>query len=246
MENLEFRAFWSVIPATVLDDMSLPANAKILYGVLSSLMQREGYCWASNAQLAEAMHCSEDAVSRWVAALSGAQHIHVTVEPNRKSGGKVRRIWPSLPEPVLTEPSGGYSDKMPSTYSAKKPRVPGQTSVSQLNNKKIKKKREKASSSAVVASLFQRCDQYGMDVAQAMQRFLSMRAEIGKPLESEQAATMLWNKFMNLSGEDPAHMIALLDTATERQWRSLYALKDDELPAAPARREVSTEGVRFL
>ena len=26
--------FWSVIPATVLDDMQMQANAKILYGVL--------------------------------------------------------------------------------------------------------------------------------------------------------------------------------------------------------------------
>ena len=70
----DFRAFWSVIPATVLDDMSIPANAKILYGVLSSLMRREGYCWPSNAQLAEAMHCSEDVVKRWVSALAEAGH----------------------------------------------------------------------------------------------------------------------------------------------------------------------------
>ena len=94
----DFRAFWSVIPATVLDDMSIPANAKILYGVLSSLMRREGYCWPSNAQLAEAMHCSEDVVKRWVSALAEAGHIRVRIEPNRKVGGKItisRQCWQS-------------------------------------------------------------------------------------------------------------------------------------------------------
>ena len=98
----DFRAFWSVIPATVLDDMSIPANAKILYGVLSSLMRREGYCWPSNAQLAEAMHCSEDVVKRWVSALAEAGHIRVRIEPNRKVGGKIRYISPVLAEPSIT------------------------------------------------------------------------------------------------------------------------------------------------
>lgn len=247
MENFEFRAFWSVIPASVLDDMTLPANAKILYGVLSSLMRREGYCWASNAQLAEAMHCSEDVVTRWISALTKAGHIRLRIDANHETGGKIRRIWPSLPEPVLAEGNEGYSDKCPSTYSDKNPRVVGQKSESQLNNKKRKEKREKAPASAVVSSLFLRCDQYGMEVAQAMQRFLTMRSEIGKPLESEQAATMLWNKLMKLSAGSPAHMVALLTKATERQWRTIFQLDEDELSELhPARREVETGGVRFL
>lgn len=225
--------------------MTLPANAKILYGVLSSLMRREGYCWASNAQLAEAMHCSEDVVTRWISALTKAGHIRTQVEANRETGGKIRRIWPSLPEPVLSEPGGGYSDKCPSTYPDKNPRGLGQKSESQLNNNKNKNKKAKATPSAVASLLLSRCDVYGMEVAQSMQRFLSMRREIKKPLESEQAATMLWNKLVKLSGDEPAHMVALLDTATERQWRTLYPLKADEQPA-PARRVVDTGGVRYL
>ena len=251
MENpQEFRAFWSVIPATVLDDMQLPANAKILYGFLSSLMQREGYCWPSNAQLAEAMHCSEDVITRWIAALGKAGHIKITVEPNRKTGGKIRRIFPSLPEPVLQEDKAGYSDKYPSTYSDKNPRVVGQTSESLYidgyqKEKKKKKEKENAPSGDAAASLLARCEVYGPSVTEAMNRFLTMRREIKKPVKSRQSATMLWNKLMNLSGEDAAHMAALLDLATERQWLSLFPLKDDELPK-PAKREVDTGGVRFL
>ena len=126
----DFRAFWSVIPATVLDDMSIPANAKILYGVLSSLMRREGYCWPSNAQLAEAMHCSEDVVKRWVSALAEAGHIRVRIEPNRKVGGKIRYISPVLAEPSITPSQNGYGDECPGTYGDKLPRVGGQTSPS--------------------------------------------------------------------------------------------------------------------
>ena len=250
MDTQDFRAFWSVIPATVLDDMQLQANAKILYGVLSSLMRREGYCWPSNAQLAAAMHCSEDVITRWIAALSKAGHIKITVEPNRKTGGKIRRIYPSLPEPVLQEPAGGYSDKYPSTYSDKNPRVVGQKSESLYIDgykKDIKKKKEKenAPSGDVAASLLAKCELYGPSVGDAMTRFLTMRREIKKPVKSRQAATLLWNKLVDLSTGDSAHMVALLNTATERQWLSLYQLKDDELPQSQ-RREVDTGGVRFL
>lgn len=247
MENpQEFRAFWSVIPATVLDDMQLPANAKILYGFLSSLMQREGYCWPSNAQLAEAMHCSEDVITRWIAALGKAGHIKIMVEPNRKTGGKIRRIFPSLPEPVLQENAGGYSDKYPSTYSDKNPRVVGQKSESlYIDGKKKEKKKRNIKEMAAGASLLERCEPLGFEVVSAMQSFLMMRAELKKPIQSERSATMLWNKLQSLSAGDAACMARMLNNSTEHQWLSVYRLKDDEYPQPP-KREVDTGGVRFL
>ena len=243
----ESRAFWSVIPATVLDDMSIPANAKILYGVLSGHMRKCGYCWRTNAELAKEMHCSEDSASRLVTALYKAGHIRVFVLPNRKSGGSIRRIYPALPEPVLDEDEEGYSAKMPSTYSAKKPRVPGKNaeSIMYINNNKKKIEKEKAQSAfAAAASLLSKCDTYGHEVADALQRFLQMRAEIKKPVKSKQAATMLWNRLLNLSNGDAAQMVRLLDKATEHQWLSLYPLKEDELPQQSA--TVDTGGMRVL
>ena len=254
----DFRAFWSVIPATVLDDMSIPANAKILYGVLSSLMRREGYCWPSNAQLAEAMHCSEDVVKRWVSALAEAGHIRVRIEPNRKVGGKIRYISPVLAEPSISPSSDGYGDECPGTYGDKLPRVGGQTSPSiykdgyKKENKKKKEKEKPQSAGAVASSLLSSCDAYDHEVTEAMQRFLYMREELKKPVKSMQAATMLWNKLVKLSTGDPAYMVALLDKATERQWLSLFPLKDDELPksrqAAPADNtgRVDLSGVEFV
>lgn len=241
MENpQEFRAFCSVIPATVLDDMHLQANAKILYGVLSSLMRREGYCWPSNAQLAAAMHCSEDVIRRWLAALQHDGHIQVRVVPNRKTGGSIRYISPVVAAPVILDEDEGYRDKNPG--------VPGQTSRSLYKDgykKDNKKKKESAPSGDVAASLLAKCALYGPSATEAMGRFLKMRIEIKKPVKSKQAATLLWNKLMSLSDGDSANMAALLDLATERQWLSVFPLKDDELPK-PKAREVDTGGVRFL
>lgn len=256
--NEEFRAFWSVIPATVLDDMTLPANAKILYGVLSSLMRREGCCWPSNAQLAEAMHCSEDVVTRWVSALSKGGHIKLIVEPNRKTGGTIRRIFPSLPEPVLVDGAGGYSDKCPSGYSDKNPRVVGQTSESlyidgkKKDNKKKKEKEKPQSANAVAASLLEKCEPYGQDVVELMQQFLQMRVKLGKPIRTPQSATLNWNKLVKLSSGDSRYMAAMLTKAIEGEWLSVYALKADDLrqlqqsaPSAAAD-HVDLSGLEFV
>lgn len=251
MENQEFRAFWSVIPATVLDDMSLPANAKILYGVLSSLMRREGYCWPSNAQLAAAMHCSEDVIRRWLAALSDGNHIRVEVTPNRKAGGKIRYIMPVLAEPAVLSHDGGYRGKQSGTYRDKNPGVPGQPSRSlymdglKKDNKKRNLKEKAPKDQSAAAALIEKCEPFGMEVVSAMQSFLAMRRELKKPVQSERSATMLWNKLQSLSGGSAQHMAALLNAATEHQWLSIYQLKEDELPRQ-TRREVDTQGVRFL
>lgn len=253
-----FRAFWAVIPATVLDDMSIPANAKILYGVISTLTQRSGFCWATNAQLAEAMHCSEDIISRWVGQLVKSGHVVISVSPNRKDGGNVRKIYPALPEPVLSE-DGGMSAEWPTGISAENPRGVGQKAESYIKNNiknKKEKKKEKENAAptacAVVSSLLVSCEKYGLDVAKAMQRFLTMRQEMKKPVKSKQAATMLWNKLLSLSEGDGAHMAALLDKATECQWLSLYQLKSDELDrlhggSAPDESgTVDLSGLRFV
>lgn len=251
MENQEFRAYISIIPAPVIEDESLQPNAKILYGVLTSLMRREGYCWASNAQLSAAMHCTEDVIRRWLASLREAGYIHVEVVPNRKTGGKIRYIYPIITPPVPPTQEGGYRDKQPGTYRDKNPGVPGQTSRSlyidglKKDNKKRNLKEKAPKDQSAAEALIEKCEPFGMEVVSAMQSFLAMRRELKKPVQSERSATMLWNKLQSLSGGNAQHMEALLNAATEHQWLSIYQLKDDELPRQ-TRREVDTQGVRFL
>lgn len=252
----DFRAFWAVIPATVLDDDALPANAKILYGVISTLMRSEGYCWATNAQLASAMHCSEDVVGRWVAALTKGGHLRIEITPNRTSGGKTRRIFPALPEPSLGPDSEGYPDKKSGTYPDKYPGVPGQK-VGSYNKELIKKEKKKGrtakASEDVAAELREKAAAFGPETVAALDNFLAMRAEIKKPLVSQRAASLLYNKLVELSGKDPTVAAYLLNKATERQWLTLYALKPDDLEQLSAGRssgesvsKIDTSGLRMI
>ncbi len=244
----DFRAFWAVIPATVLEDMSIPANAKILYGVISTLTKRKGYCYARNAQLAEAMHCSEDVIKRWVSALAEAGHITVQIEPDRKIGGKRRYIFPALPKPPdLSVPDdngdecpGTYGDKCPGTYGDKNPGVEGQTSRSSNNKKKKEKEKEKARENrALIDSYFAQIFAAYPQVLSALTLMLDARDETGNPMPSLTAAKTLYRKLSSCAddgeGFNPYLAESCLLYSAEKGYPSVYPPKSDEVAAARER-----------
>lgn len=49
MENQQNFSAYVVIPSYILFDMELPDKAKLLYGLISSMCNHKGYCWATNA-----------------------------------------------------------------------------------------------------------------------------------------------------------------------------------------------------
>lgn len=105
----EFRAFWAVVPATVLYDDTIPANAKLLYGQITQMTGADGCCGMTNAQLAEPNGLSEDSVSRLIKALEKAGHIELRYTPDARDGHPTRSIYQVLQAPPLT---GKNADKL--------------------------------------------------------------------------------------------------------------------------------------
>ena len=49
--------YWSILPANVRYDNELKPNEKILYSEITSLMNKDGYCYASNKYFSELYEC---------------------------------------------------------------------------------------------------------------------------------------------------------------------------------------------
>ena len=83
--------FYAIIPASVRYCNSLSANAKLLYGEITALCSREGFCWASNKYFAELYGVDERTAKRWIEDLKKENFIQVEVI---KEGLKtIRKIW---------------------------------------------------------------------------------------------------------------------------------------------------------
>lgn len=90
-KKIEQPAYWGVIPAPVRYDDRLPANAKLLYGEISALCDRKGFCWAKNDYFAELYGWSADTVTRLIRKLRDAGYLTVEMVPT--ATGSERRIF---------------------------------------------------------------------------------------------------------------------------------------------------------
>ena len=70
-------SFFAVIPATVRYE-KIPDGAKLLYGEISALCNKKGYCWAGNEHFAELYQVNERTIRNWIDALRDKGHISVS------------------------------------------------------------------------------------------------------------------------------------------------------------------------
>lgn len=83
-------SYYAIIPANVRYS-NLKAHAKLLYGEITALASKEGYCFASNRYFAELYGVNKNTISSWVSDLNNQNFINVKII---KKGNQViqRRI----------------------------------------------------------------------------------------------------------------------------------------------------------
>ena len=80
----ENPSYYAIIPAEVRYDKRLRANEKLMYGEITCLTQKEGYCYASNNYFASLYDVTPQAVSQWVSNLEKAGYIKLEYVYNGK------------------------------------------------------------------------------------------------------------------------------------------------------------------
>lgn len=86
-------SYYSVIPATVRYDTNLKASEKLLYGEITSLTNKKGYCYAKNKYFANLYECTAHTVSRWISHLEKLGYIKIELIRDQRSEIKERRIY---------------------------------------------------------------------------------------------------------------------------------------------------------
>jgi len=92
MKNKE--SYYAIIPANVRYCEELTTNAKLLYGEITALCNKEGYCWATNSHFAKLFNVNKTTISIWISSLQENGFIKCRIKSNN-----MRRIY-------LKHPSG--------------------------------------------------------------------------------------------------------------------------------------------
>lgn len=82
-------SYYAIITADVRYS-KIPPNAKLLFGEITALCNKEGYCWASNKYFSELYNVEVETVSRWISVLEENEFIRTEII---KSSGNERRIF---------------------------------------------------------------------------------------------------------------------------------------------------------
>ena len=85
--------YYSIIPATILYNKNLKANEKLLYAIITSLANKEGFCYASNRYMAEKLGVSINTVSGWISNLRKKGFIRIEILRKQNKEVLQRRIY---------------------------------------------------------------------------------------------------------------------------------------------------------
>lgn len=86
-------SYYAVIPATIRYDNRLKANEKLLYGEITALSNKNGYCYAQNRYFANLYKVNNETVSRWLSNLQKYGYIAIEIHRTEKKEIIARNIY---------------------------------------------------------------------------------------------------------------------------------------------------------
>lgn len=250
MDN-ERPGYYAIIPADVRYDDRIPANAKLLYGEISSLIGAAGFCYASNQYFARIYGMSVDSITRLFKKLEDNGYIRREIEKDQTGQVVRRKIFLSASVPQI-QPPDFFTDTPLQKNREGTCKKDGETNTSNTKEKKNKRKEsadkpepltDEELRPLVVAEI-QKIAEPGWPASTKNELFRWVMAlydpnrNVRKayPVRSARSVESTFRK-LTLSGKDPNVMIGMLCSAIEGGWQGVQLPKDDFTPK-PKQEEV--------
>ena len=233
--------YYAIIPADVRYDDRIPANAKLLYGEISALIGREGFCFASNQYFADLYGMTVENIARLLTKLEKAGHLSRVIEKD-SSGQIVRRklyLRVSLPDVQGIDKKINTPQQKNQEGIDKKIKDTN-TSITDKEKKK-KEKPEKASADSLTDEQLHElivCNigviaapSWSRNTKNELYRLLmdlyDPRREVRKahPIRSERSVRATFKKLTLGSQGNPDVMIGMLCNAIEGGWQGVQIPK---------------------
>jgi len=230
--------YYAVIPGDVRYDPDLKPNAKLLYGELTSLCNKKGYCWATNEHFAKLYNLSVGTISRLISQLETKGYIRCEMAATSK--GSERRIYAGI---FLVDP-GGIDEKRKTPLDEKgKGGLDdfGKQNNKSLNNKDLKEP-PKAPQGGRRGSRFELAEEAkpilrtyvgeDQELARALGEHIRIRVKL-RAVNSAYAVRMLLAKLDELSGGRREDKLRLIRQSVANSWKSYFPLRGGDRSEPP-------------
>jgi hypothetical protein len=223
-QNNENPTYYAIIPAEVRYDETLKDKAKLLYGEITCLSNKNGYCYASNKYFADLYKVSVTTISTLISNLIDRGYIKREIVYKEGSKEILHRYLKIIKDPYLKNFKDPYLKNF--KEGIKENLKDNNTSINNIkqnntrvNIKKVSKKEE--SFDDIIDNSVE-----NEDVKKELYEFIKMRKLIKRPL-TNRALEMIINKLNTLS-KDEKEQIKILDQSIINNWQNIYPIKEDE------------------
>lgn len=247
-------SYYAVIPADVRYDEVIPPNAKLLYGEISALIGKDGFCYASNAYFMKLFGFSDPTISRLISQLEKAGYIQREIEKDDSGQVKRRKIYLSVSVPDIQPPIKNDTT-LPSKLMGGGIKNDGENNKSNTRKEKNKKEKPEPLTDeelrplvvSGIRGLAQ--DSWTSEVKNDLYKWVMALYDPNRtvrkahPVRSKLSVDATFRKLAQ-SGKDPQVMIGMLCTAIEGGWQGVQVPKPGT--AAPAKPKQEEREYRCL
>ena len=212
------------IPMVIIEDERLNNAQMILYGFLWSLVQKEGYCWATNKYLADKLKLTSSTVARHLGTLEECGHIRREVVRDSNQRVVSRKIYL---ETIFAKEEPAESDDESQEKDA---RIEGEGVPAELRGGPRKNRKE----NNITEYLNEYINKSSMHprVREALMQFCTMRIEMAKrdkrKLFTVSAFKLILKRLDELASTDE-EKIAILNNSVMNNWQGVFPLKGGEI-----------------
>lgn len=204
--------YYAIIPANVRYSNITP-NAKLLYGEITCLCNKEGYCYATNDYFSKLYNVSKISISKWIKELKNNNFIETEIIYKECSKEILNRYIRIVKGGIKEKFNRGIKEKFKDNNTSI-----NNTRYNIYNIKENIKEKTNIDLSFIENKEF-------LDL---VNKWLLYRKDIKKPYKSNESIKQFYFKLIKLSNNDIDIATEIINNSIANEYQGIFALKTNK------------------